>query len=311
MASSSSTARTISKSLIRSTSKQCQNRSIIQNSIVKPVLACSNNTSSRYGVEQQQQRRTFFSLPDITKLAGLVPGSSSSGSQEQTSDAGVISGIETDGEEQRFHARKILPYSQSQLYSLVSDVPSYSSFIPFCNSSTVLSKPSNTNNSGSSSTQSRQWKDWSPGIEPFEVLAELSVGFGGLEERYISKVIGIPFESVTATASNKTPLFKSLITRWSFSPASTYSPHPTSSIIPPLSSSNPSTNKVRKTNTNSISNEPIDPNLGPTLLTIDLNFNFANPLHRIASQAVLPKVADKMVEAFEKRCLQVYGKGDQ
>jgi coenzyme Q-binding protein COQ10 len=43
-------------------------------------------------------------------------------------------------------------------------------------------------------------------------------------------------------------------------------------------------------------------------LTIDLAFSFANPLHRIASQAVLPKVADKMVEAFEKRCLKVYGR---
>lgn len=43
-------------------------------------------------------------------------------------------------------------------------------------------------------------------------------------------------------------------------------------------------------------------------MTIDLAFSFANPLHRIASQAVLPKVADKMVEAFEKRCLKVYGR---
>jgi coenzyme Q-binding protein COQ10 len=43
------------------------------------------------------------------------------------------------------------------------------------------------------------------------------------------------------------------------------------------------------------------------MLTIDLAFEFANPLHRIASQAVLPKVADKMVEAFETRAREVYG----
>lgn len=45
------------------------------------------------------------------------------------------------------------------------------------------------------------------------------------------------------------------------------------------------------------------------MLTIDLSFSFANPLHRMASQAFLPKVQDLMVEAFEKRCMQVYGKG--
>lgn len=47
---------------------------------------------------------------------------------------------------------------------------------------------------------------------------------------------------------------------------------------------------------------------GPTLLSIDLVFVFANPLHRIASQAVLPKVAEKMVEAFEDRCVEVFGR---
>lgn len=45
------------------------------------------------------------------------------------------------------------------------------------------------------------------------------------------------------------------------------------------------------------------------MLTIDLSFSFASPLHRMASQAFLPKVQDLMVEAFEKRCMQVYGKG--
>lgn len=46
-------------------------------------------------------------------------------------------------------------------------------------------------------------------------------------------------------------------------------------------------------------------------MTIDLAFAFINPLHRIASQAVFPKVAERMVEAFEKRCLEVFGKGKE
>lgn len=71
-----------------------------------------------------------------------------------------------------------------------------------------------------------------------------------------------------ATASETTPLFKNLVTTWSFTPAGPQS----------------------------------------TILSIDLVFAFANPLHRIASQAVLPKVAEKMVEAFETRANEVYGK---
>jgi len=151
------------------------------------------------------QRRQFFSLNDISKLAGMTPGLKES------------AGVESDGEGQRFHARKILPYvdippssqgrlgfdpshrrySQSQLYSLVSDVPSYSSFIPFCHSSTVLAPVP----SGTPVNQRRLAADWKPDNKPFEVEAELKVGFGGLEERYISKVSGKPFESVTVRIS--------------------------------------------------------------------------------------------------------------
>jgi coenzyme Q-binding protein COQ10 len=52
---------------------------------------------------------------------------------------------------------------------------------------------------GSPSNQRRIAKDWKPDDKPFEVEAELKVGFGGLEERYISRVSGKPFESVTVS----------------------------------------------------------------------------------------------------------------
>ena len=39
--------------------------------------------------------------------------------------------------------------------------------------------------------------DWSPDDKPFDLEAELMVGFGGLEEVYTSRVVGKPFESVT------------------------------------------------------------------------------------------------------------------
>ncbi|CAD6570475.1 MAG: hypothetical protein TREMPRED_005859 [Tremellales sp. Tagirdzhanova-0007] len=232
--------------------------------------------------------RTFFSLPDISKLAGL---SSSSSSTEPT-------GIETDGEQQRFHSRKILPYTQAQLYSLIADVPRYSSFIPFCNSCAVLAKPS-----GSAGAKRVIETDWKPGEQPFNVEAEMCVGFGGLEETFISRVAGRPFESVTATASDQIPIFKSLVTTWAFAPASPLSPRSTNP------SPSPSAREPR--HKDSTSQSDTNPEMGPTLLTIDLAFAFINPLHRIASQAVFPKVAERMVEAFEKRCLEVFGKGKE
>lgn len=76
---------------------------------------------------------------------------------------------------------------------------------------------------------------WKPGDQPFNVEAEMCVGFGGLEETFISRVAGRPFESVTvsfttfppsvrsqisymiqATASDQIPIFKSLVTTCMF-----------------------------------------------------------------------------------------------
>ncbi|WVN86940.1 uncharacterized protein L203_102115 [Cryptococcus depauperatus CBS 7841] len=253
-------------------------------------IAAPSTSSSRHMITSpiHAQKRPFFSLPDLTKIANLVPGQPPVESKSE-----CVQGVEIDGEVQRFHSRKILPYSQEQLYSLVSDVPSYAAFIPFCKSSTVLAPSSST-------SSAREWVGWKPGDKPFEVLAELAVGFGGFEERYVSKVVGKPFESVIATASNTTPMFKTLTTSWTFAPASTLSPHPSHKPSVPLSTIRPPS-----------SVQPADPTLGPTLLTIDLAFSFINPLHRIASQAVLPKVAEKMVEAFEERCINVWGLGKQ
>lgn len=48
--------------------------------------------------------RGFFSLPDISKLASNLTSPSASGEGQDGR------GVETDGEMQKFHARKILPY---------------------------------------------------------------------------------------------------------------------------------------------------------------------------------------------------------
>lgn len=108
------------------------------------------------------------------------------------------------------------------------------------------------------------------------------------------------------------PLFHNLQTTWSFQPASSSSPHPTTTnMTSPTSTSSDSSPASSSSGTPPPTpTKPAEHNDSPTLLTIDLSFSFANPLHRIASQAFLPKVSDLMVEAFEKRCVQVYGKGN-
>ncbi|KAI9638985.1 dehydrase and lipid transport-domain-containing protein [Dioszegia hungarica] len=249
-------------------------------------------------------RRAFFSLPDISKLAKLAGSAAEAMSSGSGGGAGEV---QTDGERQTYHARKILPYSPEQLYNLVADIPSYSSFIPFCTSSTVLQPPSSSSAVASTSSAGRTAADskWSPPAsgKSFEVDAELKVGFGGFDEAYVSRVKGTPYESVSASAGEAN-LFRSLSTTWAFSPASGLSPHP-STAIPSTTSSSSANTAPRSTQ----SLETPDSSRGPTLLTIDLAFEFTNPLHRIASQAVLPKVAGKMVDAFEQRCVEVYGKG--
>jgi coenzyme Q-binding protein COQ10 len=47
---------------------------------------------------------------------------------------------------------------------------------------------------------------------------------------------------------------------------------------------------------------------GPTLVSYDLAYEFANPLHAAASAAFFGQIASMMIKAFEDRCCAVYGK---
>ena len=72
-------------------------------------------------------------------------------------------------------------YSQKQLYEIVADVDSYHRFVPFCTGSKVLaSLPSH--HAESSYVIRKE--------------AQLTVGFLGYKESYISEVTCRPYESV-------------------------------------------------------------------------------------------------------------------
>ncbi|CAA7259728.1 unnamed protein product [Cyclocybe aegerita] len=107
------------------------------------------------------------------------------------------------------------------------------------------------------------------------VDAELTVGFLNFTESYTSVVTSIPFKSVQAVAASSTPLFKTLSTTWSFQ-----SHRPAGSASALISS---------------------------TLVSFDLTYEFANPLHAGVSSAFFGRVSKMMIQAFEDRCKALYG----
>ncbi|KIL70097.1 hypothetical protein M378DRAFT_116937 [Amanita muscaria Koide BX008] len=156
-------------------------------------------------------------------------------------------------EPQSFRERKLLLYSQEQLYKVVSDVTLYPQFVPYCVASRIT-KPLTEK----------------PGSRVFIMEAELTVGFRSFQESYISKVTCIPFASVRAEAVSETPLFKALSTTWTFQPGATRDSQPS------------------------------------TLVTLDLVYAFANPLHAAVSGAFFGQISKQTIRAFEERCRIVY-----
>lgn len=187
----------------------------------------------------------------------------------------------------------VISYRPSQLYHVVSDVDSYHLFLPYCTSSFVLK---------------RHTVKSTEGYDILKMQGELTVGFMGFTESYISDVECRPYRMVQvsilcffilsngsycsyqAKASSETPLFQSLITTWQFHSASSTSPHPSADIESTL-------------------HRPSSEHEGPTLVTLDLEYEFSNPLYAQISAAFFGQVSKMMVEAFGRRCLEVYGPG--
>ncbi|KAH9009842.1 dehydrase and lipid transport-domain-containing protein [Lactarius deliciosus] len=217
------------------------------------------------------QRRHLFRLPDLTSFPS--PFADSAGLKPQT-----------------YHEQKVLPYTRRQLYAVVADVGSYASFVPFCTRSRVLRPPTsldhNTTHTSSPNAQSGA----------VQMEAELTVAFLAFTEHYTSRVTCVPHESVRAVAVSSTPLFKMLETTWRFQPAASA---PTSTSQARMDLDGALTSPLR----------PGANDTGPTLLSLDLAFEFANPLHGAVSGAFFGKVSALMVKAFEERCVKVYGPG--
>ncbi|KZT24543.1 cyclase/dehydrase [Neolentinus lepideus HHB14362 ss-1] len=185
---------------------------------------------------------------------------------------------------QTYHERKILPYTRPQLYEVVADVASYPRFVPFCTGSRILTPPTS--------------QGASPSVKQLE--AELTVGFLSFKESYVSKVVCTPYESVEATALSSSPLFKTLVTTWRFQ-----------DVVPQSTRSNTANVTSRDQEGMTMRSAELFSgtlkNPQETVVTLDLAYAFANPLHASASAMFFGQVSRLMVDAFQRRCTEVYG----
>jgi coenzyme Q-binding protein COQ10 len=183
----------------------------------------------------------------------------------------------------KLHETRILPYKHTSLYALIADIDSYSKFLPYCLDSKVT-----------------EWSAPDESGRRWPAKADLTVGWGGYEETFTSKLFCAPNHAVEAlggdaqatlckrevehhSSSFDTPttannMFKSLSTRWTIRP---FHYKPPSGV--------PQTDKT------------IHPARDQTEVNLTIDFQFANPVYAALSKAVAPKVAGIMIEAFEKR----------
>ncbi|KAL2114090.1 hypothetical protein VUR80DRAFT_771 [Thermomyces stellatus] len=107
---------------------------------------------------------------------------------------------------QTLTAARSIPYPPTALYEIIADVDSYSSFVPYCSSSTVT-----------------QWSAPDASSRRWPTVATLRVGWGGFEESFTSRVTCVPSSLVEARSGEAagfggSSVLKSLVTRWTFAP---------------------------------------------------------------------------------------------
>ncbi|KAK3115833.1 Coenzyme Q-binding protein coq10, mitochondrial [Teratosphaeriaceae sp. CCFEE 6253] len=195
-------------------------------------------------------------------------------------------------------ATRTLNFPSKVVYEVISDVASYSTFLPYCQSSTVTKR----------SKPARDGKTY-----PEE--AQLVIGFNGgdVTESFTSRVYCIPERIVEAVsgrtdtnigpeevphhsaraeggeadASRKDTVMSHLLTRWTLN-SYPYKPPPGSAVHPD------STHDNHKETSELPSQEKTD-------VTLAIEFQFANPVYAALSSAAAPRVAEKMIDAFERR----------
>lgn len=93
----------------------------------------------------------------------------------------------------QYKARKLIGFSEQQMYNVVADIKNYKAFLPFCIKSTILDHNDNI------------------------LKANLEIGFPPVTENYTSKVTLVEPKLVKAQCYDGR-LFNYLETKWKFAP---------------------------------------------------------------------------------------------
>jgi coenzyme Q-binding protein COQ10 len=179
---------------------------------------------------------------------------------------------------QTLTASRILPHDTKTLYAVVADIQSYHKFLPFCISSNVTKQ----------SSPDAEGKTW-----PEE--AELVVGYKDvMRESFYSRVYCAPSDFIVESVSGETNTSV---------PAESIKHHNER----PAASQDPARNATILTHLRSrwtLSPTGVSPKT-QTQVNLVIDYQFANPLYTTLSAAAAPKVAEKMIEAFEMRAREV------
>jgi coenzyme Q-binding protein COQ10 len=183
---------------------------------------------------------------------------------------------DTSAPPQVLRAHRVLPYPSAPIYSIIADVPSYSSFLPYCQRSDI------THWSAPDKTYNRRW--------PSE--GKLTSGFGGITESFISRVYCEPGKYVESVGGDtETSLSREEIAH-----------HLESGVGGSRAGGD---NGLLKHLRSIWTIEELGES--KTGVSLALEFAFTNPFYAALSGGVAPKVADVMIRAFEQRVEKVLG----
>jgi coenzyme Q-binding protein COQ10 len=176
---------------------------------------------------------------------------------------------------QTLTAHRTLSYPSAPIYSIIADVPSYASFLPYCQSSDI------THWSAPDAVYSRRW--------PSE--GRLTSGFGGITESFRSRVYCVPGRIVESVGGDtETALRRDEIRH-----------HLEGDAVGGAQGAGDNGLLSHLRSTWTVEEVGTD----RTEVGLAIEFAFANPFYAALSGGVAPKVAEAMIKAFEQRVIGV------
>ena len=180
---------------------------------------------------------------------------------------------------QTLRASRELPYSRQAVYELIADIKAYPHFLPYCLDARILSW-------SLPDTEKRRWP----------ASAELTVGWGAIKEQYTSQVHCVPGRIVESLAGEAQSLLSEDDRCLSHDLEQRRSETRGGDVFRSLRS------------TWTLHNSEENPTHATTV-ELEIAFEFQSQLYAALAGAAVPRIAGKVMEAFEARARQVLAAG--